>query len=146
MISKMQSQKLELISTSDGTRQLVEMNLWDTSPDDNHAVLIEVFLNGNVIRGTSQYGYFRAFCDVRKQLESLNLMPICFAACENVYPSSMIESMGYAEQAYLLTMGKQAKMSDLVDIFDTRDDIRPVTVEKQRQLFDNWFNSICLKP
>lgn len=54
----------------------------------------------------------------------------------------MIEAMGYGEEAYQLTLGKPARMQDLVSIFDSGDDLVPVTVRKQREFYDKWLRNL----
>jgi hypothetical protein len=49
---------------------------------------------GNNIFTASAGDYFDAFCEIREQLKSLGLLPLCFAASRNVYPSGMSRSMG----------------------------------------------------
>jgi hypothetical protein len=118
------------------------MRRWDESPENEDAVLIELRVDGRVLTASSERGYFHAFCEIRKQLEPLDIVPKCFAASENVYPSPMIESMGCGEKAYRLTLGKQARMSDLIEIFETADDVHPVSVELQRKYYKKWIESL----
>lgn len=138
------AQNLRLIDST-GKLHSAVLKRWDESPDDVDEVMIEVTFGDTVIRSVSERGYFQAFCDVRRQLESLDLMPLCFAACENVYPSPMSESMGYAEKAYALTLGKQARTSDLVEIFDTFEGLAPVSVERQQRFYEFWIKSLGRK-
>jgi hypothetical protein len=46
-------------------------------------------------------------------------------------------------KAYKLTAGTQAKMSDLVFIFDCRPDTEPVTVAEQEQYYEQWLKSLA---
>ncbi len=118
------------------------VNLWDECPDDEDFVRIELTFNGKAFLATSERGFFHAFCEIRKRLEALGVLPLCFAACKTVYPSGMISSMGCGEQAYKLTLGRQAKSTDLVDIFDSSDDLRPTTVEQQERFYEKWIQSL----
>jgi hypothetical protein len=54
----------------------------------------------------------------------------------------MIRSMGCAEHAYRLKLGRQAKLEDLVEIFATDPEITPVSVEEQRQFYGEWLESL----
>src|ERR1700752_894126 len=61
--------------------------------------------------------YFEAFCQIRRQLEKDGLIPFCYGASLNVYPSGMARDMGLGLKAYKLTIGQHARMQDLVEIF-----------------------------
>lgn len=137
----MESQSLVLVS-SGGREQRAVMRRWNESPENEDEVLIEVVTGDILFRGGSDRGFFHAFCEVRRQLESIDCLPRCFAACENVYPSPLIESMGWGERAYLLTLGEQASMGDLVEIFEPSKNIVPVSVERQRIFYERWLASL----
>lgn len=137
----MEIQKIRLVDSRGNSHNAV-MRRWDESPDNDDQVAVEVAIADKTFRSASERGYFHAFCEIRRQLESLDLMPLCFAACENVYPSPMIEAMGSGEEAYSLTLGRQAKMCDLVKIFDTSSEIMPVSVDQQKQFYERWVESL----
>jgi hypothetical protein len=48
----------------------------------------------------------------------------------------MIRSMGSGEQVYRLQLGCQAKMEDLVPIFDSDPEIIPASVEEQEEFYN----------
>jgi hypothetical protein len=83
--------------------------------------------------------YFEALCRVRLRLEEEKLIPFCYGASLNVYPSGMARDMGAGMKAYRLTIGRQAK--DLVGTFDEGADVIPATVARQREYFDEWLAS-----
>jgi hypothetical protein len=86
--------------------------------------------------------FFQALCDVREHLASDGLIPFCYGASLNVYPSGMARSMGYALKAYRLAQGKQARTIDLVEIFAEGPDVIPASVGAQQQFFDEWLASL----
>jgi hypothetical protein len=91
-----------------------------------------------------EYGatdYFEAFSQIRLQLESQNLIPLCYGASLNVYPSGMCRDMSEGLVAYRLTRGRTPTQSDLVGIFDTGFDVIPASVAKQKEFFNVWFKS-----
>ncbi len=137
----MESKTIELVD-SNGNLHQADMRRWDEAPDNEDEVLIEIAVGDTIIRGASDRGYFHAFCEIRRQLEPLGMMPRCFAACENVYPSPMIESMGCGEKAYFLTLGMQARTRDLVEVFDTSEEICPVSVDQQKKFYELWIESL----
>ena len=69
--------------------------------------------------------YFEALALIRRQLQSEGLIPYCYGASLNVFPSGMARDMGQGLRAYKMTLGKHAKMADLVDIFDEGADVVP---------------------
>lgn len=86
--------------------------------------------------------FFYALLALRVELESLNLQICCNGAAESVYPSPMFLSMGVARKAYKLTFGKQALMTDLVDIFDYDETLEFVSIELQEKYYEKWANSV----
>lgn len=79
--------------------------------------------------------YFRALCEIRVRLADDGLIPFCYGASLNVYPSAMARSMARGLSAYRLAKGKPASMDDLVGIFAEGPDIVPASVEAQEQFY-----------
>jgi len=77
--------------------------------------------------------YFEALCQIRLELEKERLLPFCYGASLNVYPSEMARQMGGALKAYRLQRGKHARTQDLVDIFAEGPDVTPCFVSLQRE-------------
>ncbi|MGE8010944.1 hypothetical protein [Sphingomonas sp. NPDC092410] len=82
--------------------------------------------------------YFEAFCGIRRVLETEGLIPFCYGASLNVYPSAMARDMGRGLKAYRITEGKHARREDLVFIFGQGPDVIPAGVDMQRRFFDDW--------
>jgi hypothetical protein len=82
--------------------------------------------------------YFEALCQVRLALEKEGLIPFCYGASLNVYPSGMGRDMGAGLKAYKMAMGKHARLQDLVHIFSAGPDIIPAHVSRQRDFFEEW--------
>lgn len=86
--------------------------------------------------------YFEAFCQVRSRLEKENLIPFCYGASLNVFPSGMCRDMSAGMQAYRLTIGRHTSpKQDLVDIFEAGPDVIPATVARQKEYFKEWLGS-----
>ncbi|MES5482696.1 hypothetical protein QMZ05_08040 [Bradyrhizobium sp. INPA03-11B] len=85
--------------------------------------------------------FFQALCDIRSLLAENGLIPFCYGASLNVYPSGMARDMGQGLKAYKLAVGRHAKMSDLVEIFGSGPDVNPASVAAQEQFFSNWLAS-----
>jgi hypothetical protein len=86
--------------------------------------------------------YFEAFCKIRTQLESERLIPFCYGASMNVFPSGMSRDMSAGMTAYRLTLGKKPSRGDLVSIFDEGADVIPASVALQKEHFNDWTKSI----
>lgn len=85
---------------------------------------------------------FDCLLSVRRNLEERDLQICVNGACINVWPSSMARSMGGGLRAYRMTIGKQAHMKDLVDIFAMAEGGRLGTIAEQMQYRADWFKSL----
>src|SRR5260221_1127096 len=86
--------------------------------------------------------FFAALCGVREKLADEGLIPFCYGASLNVYPSGMARDMGRGLKAYKFQMGTQATGAGLVDIFASGPDVIPASVELQEQHFKDWIASL----
>ncbi len=86
--------------------------------------------------------YFEAMVDIRRELEKDGVLLHCYGASKNVYPSGMGRDMGAGLKAYNMILGEQARMEDLVFIFDTGDDVKPATVSEQKEFFERWLKEV----
>ena len=91
------------------------------------------------------YDYFEALVTIRRQLETQGLIPVCYGASRNVFPSGMCRDMGAGLQAYKFALGRKPTLDDLVLILSTGPDIEPATVEEQRVYFESWLDSVGVK-
>lgn len=87
--------------------------------------------------------FFEALCGIRLQLEADGLIPFCYGASLNVYPSPMARGMGGGLKAYRLTRGAPARTADLVAIFSEGSDVVPASVEAQANFYDDWLGSLA---
>lgn len=85
---------------------------------------------------------FDAFGLIRCTLWERQILPLCYGASRNVFPSPMSRSMGGGVKAYRLSLGKQAKMEDLVLIFDGGPDVEAVHPREQEELYRRWLDSL----
>ena len=95
---------------------------------------------GRVIEASAD-DYFDALRQIRLNLDTERLIPFCYGASLNVFPSGMSRSMGSGLKAYRLTVGHPALTKDLVSIFDSGHDVIPASVANQKQYFDDWIQS-----
>ena len=87
------------------------------------------------------FDFFEAFSEVRLQLESEHLTPVCYGSSLNVFPSGMCRDMGSGLSAYRLTLGRKPSGDDIVGIFDSGPDVIPVSVADQKKHFWRWLRS-----
>lgn len=85
--------------------------------------------------------FFAALQAVRLQLEGERLIPFCYGASLNVYPSGMARDMGRGLKAYTTTLGQAARRADLVDIFAESPDVVPSLVAAQDSFWKDWLAS-----
>ena len=84
---------------------------------------------------------FDSVVELRKKLELNNIYLLCNASVINVYPSGMQKEFG-GTKAYKLQMGKQATLSDVVDIFDYDSELKIGSVKEQEEFYENWLESL----
>ena len=84
---------------------------------------------------------FDSVVELRKKLELKNIYLLCNASVINVYPSGMQKEFG-GTKAYKLQMGKQATLSDVVDIFDYDNGLKIGSVKEQEEFFESWIESL----
>lgn len=117
------------------TEELLE--IYEEAPDDEDFVLLKMKLNGEVLSFKSE-NCFEALVQLRQYLEQRNILIQCNGAALNVYPSTMALSMGVGRLAYKMHLGRQAKMKDLVDIFNYEEDLKFVTINEQLNFYEDW--------
>jgi len=83
---------------------------------------------------------FDSIVELRKKLELNNIYLLCNASVINVYPSGMQKEFG-GTKAYKLQMGKQATLSDVVDIFDYDSELKIGSVKEQEEFFESWIEN-----
>ena len=84
---------------------------------------------------------FDSVVELRKKLELNNIYLLCNASVINVYPSGMQKEFG-GTKAYKLQMGKQATLSDVVDIFDYDNELKIGSVKEQEKFYENWIENL----
>jgi hypothetical protein len=86
--------------------------------------------------------YFKALEEVRRLMEADGLIPFCYGASLNVYPSGMSRDMARGMVAYRTKLGMRAIQEDLVRIFDEGADVIPSFVAQQREFHEKWVQSL----
>ncbi len=104
-------------------------------------VLIELTFSGRKFSSKSE-NFFSALQALREELERKNIQILCNGAAKNIYPSPMQMSMGSGRKAYKLSIGQQAKNSDVVDIFDYDEELDFVNLDEQSKYYSECLKSI----
>lgn len=116
-----------------------ELELYDEELDGNVKIVLK---NKEQTMAFSADNYFDALQRLRRYLEDRNEKILCKGSNENVYPSAMQLDAGSGRNAYSLALGKQAKLADVVDIFEESDFDSCVSCDKQNAFFERWTESI----
>jgi hypothetical protein len=125
---------VRLVGGSDGERATFEIN------DVENRCLLTCRYRDKTISSEAT-DFFEALISIRRQLQRDGLVPYCYGASLNVFPSGMARDMGQGLRAYKLALGKHAKIADLVDIFDEGTDVVPADVDAQEQFYRDWLGS-----
>ena len=118
-----------------------ELELLEELPGELDVMGINLNIDGQIscFKGEN---FFDALLTLRKELEKRNMLILCNGAAENVYPSTMQLAMGDGRLAYKLYLGQQARMLDLVDIFEYDKSLDFVSVETQLKFYNKWIKNI----
>lgn len=147
MSSKQQQFQVEL-TDSQGMRYPVtlmcEATYWREGEFSKRNCTISMAIRGKQI-SCSDRDFFEAFCRVREGLENEGLIPLCYGASRNVFPSGMLRDMADGLRAYRLVMGQRVRRGDGVSIFDMGPDIEPVSVQVQAEFYRQWIESTWSK-
>jgi hypothetical protein len=85
---------------------------------------------------------FDALVAFRLYLEARGCLLLCNAARGDAYPSRMAREMGGVRKVYLLRMGRQARMSDLVDSLEETSLDLVTTAAAQKASYEAWLESL----
>ena len=85
---------------------------------------------------------FQCLQDLRIDLAKQGAKLLCNGARIDAYPSRMARDMSGAKQVYVLHKGKQANLSDLVDIFGDAPADCVSTVAEQENFYQDWIGSL----
>lgn len=103
---------------------------------------IWLWVIGPGVRSLGRGGdHFAALMDARRAIEAEGWRVLAYGASRNVWPSPMLSDMGSGLSAYRLRLGERPTVSDLVGVFDSGDDLDPVSVEEQTAFHRAWQES-----
>ena len=113
-----------------------EFGILTVHDDDDRCRLEFSYRNKQLVATATDF--FESFCKIRRDLGEDGLIPFCYGASLNVYPSGMGRDMGAGLKAYKLTLGKHATTKDLEYIFAEGADVIPAPVSRQREFYEEW--------
>jgi hypothetical protein len=119
----------------------IDLYIYDDFEDDPDRISLQIDIEGIKYSGESD-NHFEALIELRKGLERDEIKIMCNGAGKNVYPSPMQFNFGNTRKAYKKYLGEQARMSDLIDIFDYNEGIEFVIIGEQLEFERVWVNYI----
>ncbi|WP_339203904.1 hypothetical protein MHH56_22440 [Paenibacillus sp. FSL K6-3182] len=132
--------KVQLIHIN-GERSNGEFYLFEEAPHNSELVLLQLFYDERQLFSESGC-FFDALISIREELEKDNILIACNGATENVFTSPMQLSMGVGRKVYKLTVGEQARVNDVVDIFEFEKELRSVSICAQAEYYRGWLDSL----
>jgi len=107
--------------------------------DNKHEVEISLLFDQTRIRESDTFPFI-ALQRLNKYLEDKNMKLMVKGCRRDVHPSGAF-LIGF--NAYMLTMGKQASRTEIVNIFEPESNIEAIgTVEEQNKYYKDWLNSL----
>lgn len=100
------------------------------------------FEEASEIHTVSGADLFDCLCLLRQWYEDRGSSILCNGARTDVFPSRMSRQMGRGRKAYVLTISKQARKEDLVDIFEPASAESVGTVSEQVAYYETWLDSL----
>lgn len=89
------------------------------------------------------WNFFESFKQVRQQLVSLSLYPLCYGASRNIVITGMAIDMSLGMKIYKgVKLNTFPTRNQLVSLFDSGDDVEPVSVEEQVEFQREWVKSV----
>jgi len=127
---------VEIVFLHDNSVQPLTIEADEAGTSDD--IVLNTFIGGTCV-SASGYGYFAAFQKLRDKLLRKGYGVKCIGAKLNAVQSSMA---GSTPKIYLVELGKQALLKDLVCLFDYADiSVFPDTKE-QNKFTEKWVCSL----
>jgi hypothetical protein len=100
-------------------------------------------IGDGLLEGVDLFECLKTF---RRSLEERDLRIGCNGARVDTWATAMSRQMGGGRKVYVLTMGKQQSLEDLVDTFAEGPIDKIASVDEQNQYFKQWLESIGFDP
>jgi hypothetical protein len=85
---------------------------------------------------------FEALAKLRRELEANNMCLLCVGSRPDVLASGMSRSMGGGQRVYALDLGKPARRTKMLDIFDFAPPDAVGSVNEQSEFHEKWKESL----
>ena len=109
----------------------------DEAEESEYIVIKTVFLGQEI--SVSDYNYLPAYQTFRDKLIQLGYGIKCNGSRLNAVQSGM---MGATDKVYLVELGRQAMMKDIVHIWDNVNIEEFPNTEQQKEFFEQWSKSL----
>jgi hypothetical protein len=126
------------VARADGARAICSVEL--VQPDEQSFLFTGM---GWAQRKFAGIDIFDSLILLRRALEDFGARALCAGARLDTYPSAMTRDTGGGRKVYITRMVAQAKLEDLVDIFDPAHPRQVATVMEQREFHTKWFESLA---
>lgn len=127
---------ITLIELSSKKEILLSVEVDEAELSEN--IEIKAVIDGNIIKA-SNFNYLPAYQCFRDQLLLLGYGIKCNGSRINAVQSGM---MGTTDKAYLVELGKQTLMKDIVHIWEYADITTFPDTEQQNAFFEQWMKSL----
>lgn len=101
-------------------------------------IILKIMINGSELTSKSDQ-YLTAYQILREKLLKIGFELKCNGSLINANQSAM---MSYTPKVYLVRIGEQAAMKDIVSIWDYCDTDDFPTTEQQKLFVQDWFASL----
>lgn len=135
-IACMEIYEITIINLNTQEEQILPIEV-DEAEETEYIVVRTVFFGQEI--SASDYNYLPAYQAFRDMLLRLGYGMKCNASRINVVQSGM---MGAADKVYLVELGRQALMKDIVHIWDYAYINEFPDTEQQKAFFEKWTDSL----
>lgn len=111
------------------------LHIFESENED--VINLKIIYNNQIFESEGEY-YFNVFQELRDIMLTKRIGLKCYGSMKNVHPSAM---MSTSDLAYILELGKQAKIKDTVCIFDYAEINDFPNTEEQELFYELWFNT-----
>jgi len=101
-------------------------------------IVLRIQIDGDIISASNE-GYFQAYQEIRDTLLQKGYGLKCAGSKLNAVQSSMASA---TDKVYMVTLGKQAMLKDLVSLYDNANIDKFPNTKEQNEFFKKWSLSL----
>jgi hypothetical protein len=132
-------EKYDVIAVSLDTQSEMSLTIEADEAEASEDIVLSTYFDGVKIIARNNYGYFATFQEIRDELLQKGYGIRCMGAMLNAVQSGMAS---VTHKVYIVTLGKQAKMSDLVCLYDYANINEFPNTKKQNDFQEKWIKSL----